>query len=881
MSLPGRWIKRLRFLLCRRDFEADLKEEMAFHQEQLEESLKHEGKTAEEAHYAATQRFGNELLMRERSHEAVAFRAETVVQDLRFAARQMARDLGVALMAILMLALGVAASVAIFAFVDSALIQPLPFAQPNSLMDVTESLPMFPRGNLSYPDYIDWKRLNTVFTSIEVYRGDNFLLQAPNGAEPVPGMRVSSGFFNLLGITPAEGRDFRPGEDDVSAPSTVLLSYGAWQRRFGGKRDIVGQTIQLSGVPTTIIGVLPASFQFALLGNVEFFTTFQPKGSCDLGRSCHGLNGVGRLKDGVTGAAALANMKAIALQLERQYPDSNRGQGASVMPLAKAITGEVRPILLVLLGGAGLLLLIACVNVSSLLLVRAEKRRREMAVRGALGASRARLIRQYLTEILVLVGVGMVLGIALAAVTMRAMRGMISKDLLANMPYLQQMGLTLHVWIFALALAVLATGLFSLAPILRLPMGALRDGLSDGGRAGTGSLWRRLGANLVIVELAVAVVLLSGAGLLAKSFWKMLHVELGFEPQQLATLQVGLPNTVFKTDALLAEFVNKAIDRVRSLPGVQSAAVITILPVTCNCDTDWVRFAGRPYNGVHNVVNDRRVSADYFHTMQAQLVRGRFLTENDDASHPKVVVINDAFARKYFPGEDPIGSKIGDTDLKPDSLRQIVGVVADMKDGALDSEEWPTEYESFAQDTRTFFSLVVRTSQNEESILPELVATIRHLSPDVGVQDETTMPLLIRNSPSAWLHRTAAWLVGGFAVLAFLLSIIGLYGTISYSISQRTREIGIRMALGAQRSFVHRMILREAGWLTIIGLAIGLAGSVAAASFMGSLLFGVRAWDLITLMGVTVVLAIAALLASSFPARRAAAVNPVEALRAE
>ena len=881
MNALGRLTKKVAILFRREQFGGELDEEMAFHREQMEQELRAGGMRADEARAAAMRQFGNATRMKERSHEVMGLRLETVVQDLRFAMRQLGRNPGFAVTAILMLALGMGASLAIFAFVDAALLQPLPYAQPNRLMEVTESLALFPRGNLSYPDYVDWKRMNTVLTSLDVYTGTSYLLQMPTGAVPLPGLRVSAGFFRTLGVQPVLGRDFHAGEDAVSAPATALLSYAAWQQRFGGRRDVIGQTMKLSGAPVTIIGVLPASFAFAARGNAEIFGSLQPASGCETRRSCHGLVGVGRLKPGVTVAAALAEIKGIAAQLERQYPDSNRGQGASVIPLAQAITGDIRPILLILLCGAGMLLLIACVNVSNLLLVRSETRRREMAVRSALGASRMRLARQFVTEGLMLVLAGAGAGLLLADAAMRILRGMIEKDMLDNMPYLRDMGLSLHVWLFAGALTALAGGVFSLAPLLRLPVTHLRASLSEGGRGTAGQLWKRLGANLVIAELAVAVVLLAGAGLLAKSFWRLLHVELGFAPDHLATLDVGLPNTEFAKDAQQQIFARTVLDRVRMLPGVESAAVTTVPPVTCNCDTDWVRFVGKPYNGVHNEVNDRQVSAGFFHTMQMQLVRGRLFTETDDASHPKVVVINEAFAQKYYPSEDPIGQKIGDIELKPDLLRTIVGVVGNIKDGALDSEEWPTEYEAFAQDPSTYFTMMVRTAQDEKAILPELAAAIHQVNPGVGVQNETTMTQRIHDSYSAWLHRSAAWLVGGFAALALLLSVIGLYGVIAYSVSQRTREIGVRIALGAQRSAVHGMILREAGWLTGIGIVVGLGCSIGAAQLMGSLLFGVRAWDLPTLAAVAAVLGFFALLASFLPARRAARVNPVEALRAE
>jgi len=872
------------------DCKSDVEHELRFHLESKVEELIARGWTAEAAQREAERQFGNLKEFQELGEQiggkmerqsALKENWAKLRQDVGFALRQLARDPGLASSAILILALGIAASIAIFAFVDAALLEPLPYVQPNRLMDVTESLALFPRGNLSYPDYVDWKRMNRVFSSLDVYRGGSFLVEMPQGATPVPGMYVSAGFFHTFGVRPALGRDFRPDEDSVSAAPAVLLSYGGWQKLFGGRSDAIGQTVKLSGIATTIIGVLPASFQFAAQGDAEIYAALQPTGTCSRTRSCHDLFGVGRLKDGVTPEGARAQMKEIALALERQYPDSNRGQGASVVPLAQAITGDVRPVLLVLLGGAGLLLLIACVNVSNLLLVRAEKRRREMAVRGALGASRIRLVRQYVTESCVLVVVGAVSGLILALGMMRVLHSLISKDMLVGMPYLDHLGFNAHVLLFAAGVAMLAVLFCSAAPILRLPIGELRDGMSDGGRGSAGRIWQRLGKNLVTTEVAVTVVLLFGAGLLTRSLLNMLQVDLGFEPRGLATLQVELPDAGFPKDEQQAEFVRQTLDALRKLPGVQSAAVTTLLPVTCNCNTDWVRFVGKPYNGIHNEVNDRQVSPDFFRTLQARLVSGRFLSQTDDAAHPKVVLINQAFARKYFPGEDPIGKQMGDTDLTRASLRRIVGVVGNIKDGALDSENWPTEYESFAQDPDTSFSLLVRTSQSAASILPEISSAIRKLNPQVGIQDESTLETRIRDSYSASLHRMAAWLVAGFAALAFLLSVGGLYGTIAYSVGQRTREIGVRIALGAQQNSIRRMILGEAMQLTATGTLVGLVGAVASARLIRGLLFGVRAWDVPTMTAVAVVLTGAGLLASYLPARRAAGVSPVEALRAE
>ena len=815
-----------------------------------------------------------------REQSTVPF-VETILQDLRFGVRQLRRNPGFTATAILMLAVGMGASVAIFAFVDAALIKPLPYLNPTRLVDVTESVALFGPANLSYPDYLDWKRNNTVFSSMDVYTGAGYMLPSAKGSELVPGMRVTDGFFRTLGITPVLGRDFYTGEDLPSAPKTVMLSYAGWQKRYAGRKDVIGQTVALSGVPYTIVGVLPQSFQFARRNTAEFWATFHATGSCDLRRSCHSLVGVGRLKDGVTIQSAMANMTTIAQQLERVYPDSNRGQGASVMALSEAFVGDIRPILLTLLGGAGLLLLIACVNVASLLLVRSENRRREIAVRGALGASRARLSRQFITEGLLLVAIGSILGLASAFGAIRLLLHLLSKDMMQRMPYFDVLGLNFRVMAFAGGVAVLAAVVFSLTPMLRLSVMNVREGLAEGSRGSAGVLWRRLGSHLVVVELAIAIVLLVGAGLLGKSFYRLLHVDLGFQPDHLATLSVALPELQYAKDEQQILLARQIIDKVSALPGVKSAAITSVLPVSGNGNTDWIRFVGRPYDGKHIEINGREVSPGYFTTIQARLLRGRYFTEEEDKSKPGVVVINESFAKKYFPGEDPLGKTFGDTELSPKSIRQIIGIVEDVKEASLDRETWPTEYQSYNQDPDTFYNLIVRTSQAEQSVLPSLSATIGRIDPAIGTVDEATMIERINDSQTAYLHRSSAWLVGGFAVLALLLGVMGLYGVIAYSVGQRTREIGVRMALGAQRSTVYRLILTEAGWLTGWGILTGMICAVGAGTLMRSLLFETVAWDVTTLLTVSTVLAAAAMLASYIPARRAASLNPVEALRAE
>ncbi|HTW62842.1 MAG TPA: ABC transporter permease [Terracidiphilus sp.] len=877
----NRLARKVALLFSRRRFRRELEEEMAFHRAQLEEELVAGGSSREAAREQANRQFGNATRLREQSHEAIGLRVETVAQDLRFALRQLRHNPGFAVTAILILALGMGVSVAIFGFVDAAMIRPLPYWQPNRLMDVAETARAWPRANLSLEDYKDYKRLNKSFSSLDVYTEMGYLLETHSGVEPVSAARVSDGFFSTLGVKPMLGRGFLPGEDQPGKPKIVILSYGAWRTRFGGNRGIVGQVVNLSGVAYTVVGVLPREYAFAPLGDAELWVPLLDPAWCEQRRSCHNLYGVGRLRQGITPQAALADMKAIARRLEAEYPDSNRDQGAAVQPLSELILHDIRPVLELLLAGAGLLLLIACINVASLLLVRSESRRREIAVRVALGATPVRLTRQFVTEGLLLAAAGCAGGVSAACWLMALLTHMVPKAMADGLPFLAAVGLNRDTALFAVAVALGAALLLAATPTLRLSLQPIRDGLQEGGRGHAGMLWRRMGANLVVAELAVAVVLLVGAGLLGQSFYRLLHVQLGFDPGHLAALDLLLPDHVYPKDAQQIAAFREVLDKISSQPGVVSAGLTSVLPVQCNCNTDWIRIAGKPYNGEHNEVNEREVSPGYLATLRAQLIRGRMLTDDDRAGKPNVIVINEALARKYFPGEDPLGKTIGDGKLSPDSLRQVVGVVRDVHESELDTEVWPTEYEPLYQNADIFTTLVVRTRQAPGAYLPTLVKTLHVLNPNLGVSNEETMEQRIGETQSALLHRFSAWLVGCFAAMALILGVVGLYGVIAYSVSRRTREIGVRMALGAQRSAVYALVMRQAGRLTATGIGIGLVCSVDASLLIRKLLFGVAAWDAPTFACVALVLAGAAMAASFLPAYRAAGVNPTEALRAE
>jgi len=813
-----------------------------------------------------------------RDHNTLPF-LETLWQDFRYTLRQLRKNPGFAATALLVLTLGIGATVAIFAFVDAALIKPLPYRDASRLVVVYGSVPLGPRFHLSFPDYYDFKRLNQSFTRFEVYDANGFLLTTPSGTEQVPGSRVSAGFLRVLGVAPVLGRDFVDGEDQKSAPRNVILSYNTWQQRYGGRPDIIGQTVTLDGKPNTIVGVLPKEFHFAPAEPAEFWAAEHDQSDC---RGCHWLFGLGRLKDGVTFHEAAAEMSAIARQLEQQYPDSNTKQGTFTEPLTDVIVGNIRPIMLAMLVGAALLLLIATVNVASLLLVRAQSRKHEVAVRGALGASRRRLFRQFVTEALVLSSAASTIGLAAAAGAMNLLTRLVPKDILAGMPYLQGIGLTPHVLLFALAISLLGAALFSFTPAISLSRESMRAGLTEGGRISSGLHWRRLGSNLVVIELATAVVLLVAAGLFGKSFYRLLQVDPGLEPHNLALLSVAAPEEHYPKDPQQIALERQILDRISAMPGVTSTAITGKLPMGDGDGTSSFDILGHEHPGEHNEVAVRAVTPGYFKTLGARLVEGRYFTELDQQpNQPRVVVINHALARKYFVGLNPVGMRINYEGGKPEQAMQIVGIVDDIREGPLDTEARCAFYFPFEYNPFIFFSVVARTSVPAENVLPMISTAVRHIDPNLATYGASTMEQRIHDSEPAYLHRASTWLVGSFAVVAVLLSIVGLYGVIAYSVSQRTREIGVRMALGAQRATVYQLVMKEAAGLILIGLLAGLAGSLAAAKLIRDLLFGTQPWDAPTLSAVAVTLGLSALAASYLPARRAASVNPVEALHAE
>jgi predicted permease len=891
-----RWITRLRLRLRSLFFparvERELREELDYHSSRGIEERLEAGLSESEARLLARRSMGAIVQNAEACRDARGLNIiEHGIQDLRFTVRQFSKHPAFACTAILMLALGIGASVAIFGFVEAALIRPLPYTDQSTLVSVFATWKeKSGRGNLSYLDYVDMRDRNRTFSSIDAYDVRTAMTLTTSGsAERITAPRVTSGFFRTLGVTPILGRDFRSGDEGARAPATVVLTYGAWQTRFGGRQDVLGQTLTLEGEQYLVVGVLPRDFHFAPAGGAELWVTIRwtsDTAACWQRRGCRSLLGVARLPQGLSIPNALSTFEPVMASLRAQYPESSRELGVNLVPLREVIVGDVRAVLMALISAALLLLLIAGINVVSLLLARADSRTREIAVRNALGASAPRLMQQFAVEALSLVVVGGALGLLLASWTMRLLSSLLSADMVARMPYLRAIGLNANLVIFAVLVLSAAAVVFALTPMTRISKAARVTGLNEGARGSAGTTWRRFGAFLVVAELALAVVLLVSAGLLGKSLHQLLGLDIGLNPDHLLTLSVGpKPGDLTKEERF--RFPAQVVERVSAVPGVKAVGYADQLPLgpgLAPTSTFWV--AGRaPDAQLTDAHPVRRVSAGYFAALEAKLLRGRYFTEAEVSSTSRVMIINETTAIRYFPGFDPVGQSLSfgrPGTAESSAAREIVGVIADIKDGPLETPAHPAAYVPF--DDPGGCALVVRTSQGEAAMFPSIVSAIRGLWPGSSISGQMTMTERMNRLPSAHLHRSSAWVVGGFAVMAFVLSVIGLYGVVSYSAGQRRREIGVRIALGAARRSVYRLVVGEAAWLVAAGAAIGslcAIGVATMASTMSGLLFGVRSWDVPTLAGACVVLAVSALAASYVPARRAASVDPLEVLRGD
>ncbi|HST23040.1 MAG TPA: ABC transporter permease, partial [Blastocatellia bacterium] len=674
---------------------------------------------------------------------------------------------------------------------------------------------------------------------------------------------------------------FLPDEDRPGAEQTVILSYALWQRKFGADPNIIGQRLILDGDGYTVLAVLPRSFQFAPMGQAELWVPLRPYLFQVNKRYMHWLDVIARLKPDVTIEQARAQMDTIAARIEKEAPESHTGAGIKIVPLHDQVVGSVRPVLIILLCAVGLVLLIACANVANLLLVRASARRKEIGIRLALGATRWRLVRQLLSESLLLSVAGASVGLLLAEWGIEFLIAVIPASQLTSMPYLEGLTINARTFCYAGALSLVTGIIFGLAPAWQSSKLDLQAAIKNGGRSSAGAGRNRIRSLLVVSEIALAMVLLVGAGLMIKSTLRLLEVKLGFNPENLMTMQLELPGSKYSEDNRGRVFNRQLLERLEALPGISSVATINWTPMQPGPgDRFIVEGQPLPPPGQEPGASARVVSSNYFHTMSVSLIHGRYFTDRDNETSPNVLIINNTLRNRLYGDQDAIGRRITFGGDEPKTF-EIVGVVDDERINALDEEPAALTYRPFLQEPWNKLNLVVRTKSDPESITSAVRSEVQAIDPDLALYSVATMKQLIIDTPQAFLRRYPALLMGVFAAVALVLASVGIYGIISYSVSQRTSEIGIRMALGAQRRDIFKLIVGEGLMLILIGIGIGLAAAIGLTRFLSSLLFGVSATDPLTFIVISLILAGVALGACFVPARRATKVNPMVALRYE
>jgi len=801
---------------------------------------------------------------------------QTLWQDLRYGARMLLRNPGFTLIAVLTLALGIGANSAVFSVVNSILLRPLPYRDSDRLVTIGHSYSKLNMiGPVSAPAFFDYRDQSAVFESAALFSGTNRNLTGQGEPERLSGQRVSASYFPTLGVQAILGRTFSPEEDQQGHHRVVALSYGLWQRRFGSDPAVLGRTLTLDGESYTVVGVMPAS----LYGETEIWVPVALTPEEAALRQWNHLSMVARLKPGVSLQQAQTAMNTLADRLRQQYPQiySGGSWGIAVKSLFEESVGEIRRALLVLLVAVSFVLLIACANLTNLLLARSATRRKEVAIRAALGAGRLRLVRQLLTESLLLALLGGGFGLLLS---------LFGVDLLValnhgNIPRWQEIGVDGRVLTFTLAVSLMTSALFGLAPALQSSKIELTAALKEGGRSSV-SGFRSFGLRnlLVVSEVALALVLLVGAGLLLRSFARLLEVNLGFQPQNLLTMQVSLPTSKYGTPEQRRAFYEQALGQIRALPGVVSAGAVSNLPLSGAMTSSGFTIEGHQTMQRELYPADpRSASSEYLQTMSIPLLRGRYFTERDRAGAPEVVIIDEVLARRYFPNEDPLGKRLA---VEGPGWREIVGIVGQIKYKGLDVDYQGQLYFPHAQDPwRGMYrmNLVVRTTAEPMSLVSAVRGAIQRVDKDQPVYRVMAMEQLVADSVAQ--RRFSMFLLGLFAALALLLAAVGLYGVLAYSVTERTHEIGVRMALGAQRRDVLKLVVGHGLMLALTGVAIGLVASFVLTRLMKNLLFGVRATDPLTFATIALLLTVVALVACYLPARRATKVDPLVALRCE
>jgi predicted permease len=882
---------RLRSLIHKDQLDRELAAELSTHLDlHIEENL-HAGMTFEEARRKALLKLGG----LEQTKESVRDRRgvpllEALLQDLRFGVRMLRKNLAFTIAAVTVLALGIGANTALFSIVNAVLLRPLPYPHPEQLVALRESKPNYPTGSISYPNFLDWQNDNRSFASMGVMRsGGSFLLSGLGEAEQVNAIFLSAGFFEQLGVTPVLGRTFAPDEDHTGGTPVVMISAGFWRRKFGSAPDALGKSVTLDGKVYTLIGVVPSSFNFLETSATTdlYLPIAQWSNPVLMDRAAGlGIGGVGRLKPGVTIEQAQADMERVTRNLAATYPDTDKGIGAAVIPLGRWTLGHVQSFLLVLFAAVGFVLLIACVNVANLLLARSSKRAHEFAIRAALGAGQGRIIRQLLVESTLVAAIGGGLGVLLAALgTQVALR-----SLPVTFPRVREVGVDGHVLLFAIAISLAAGVFFGLAPALKTAQGNPNETLQESGRRGS-AIRHRMQGVLVAAEISLALVLLIGAGLMIRTLAALQNVNPGFEANKVLTFGFSLPPAMMnaRSDTLRAA-LRQVQEKFQSAPGVQAVAFSWgASPLAA--DDEWLFWIdGQPKPQSESEMNwalDYVIGSDYLKVMGIPLKNGRFLTDQDDERAPRVAVVDVVLAGKFFPGLDPIGKRLhlnntGET-------VEIVGVVGHVNQWGLDSDDKESVraqlYTPFTQlpDKQMALSAsglgVVVRSDKPATVFPSIHQINNQMSSQQVVFGALTMDEVIAGSLAE--RRFSMILFALFAALALVLSSVGIYGVISYIVGQRTREIGIRMALGAQRADILRVILADGAKMTVVGVLFGLSASFLLTRLLVKLLFGVSATDPLTFLGVSVLLTLVALAACYIPAHRATRVDPVVTLRYE
>jgi predicted permease len=875
---------RLLGLFRKRNLDEDLDAEVQSHLRLLTEESVRRGRSVQEARYAARREFGGVEQTKESYRDIRGLpMVEVLVQDLRYALRALRKNAGFASVAILTLALGIGANTAIFSIANAVLLRPLPFPQASRIVALYQTLEHagVHRNGVSYPNFANWLAQSHSFESMGAYHANDITVTGAGDPEVILGAVVTSGLFPTLGVQSIAGRVLVPADDLPGATPVVLMSERLWRKRFRAASDVVGKTITLDKQPFTVVGILPADFQFPfqtpppdLWMPVQQDTQF--KGLIPR-RGGHYLSAIARLKPGVPLSQAETELAGINATPIKQYPNENSGWGTRIAPLQHEIGGDVQLGLLVLLGAVALVLLIACANIANLRLARATLRSRELAVRSALGAGRKRIARQSLTESLLLGSVGGAVG---AVTAWWAVRGL-AKLLPSDLPRIHTIQVDGWVLCFTLVLSALVSVLFGLAPAVQATAAKLVDDLKEGGRGTSdGSGQRRMRGALIVCEVALAVILLTGSGLLLRSFLELQSVYPGFRVSGILTATATLPQSQYTTPEQWARFFKQALERIKTLPGVTDAAVVLPLPMSGDRINLGFSIDGRPQAPEeHIAANFAAASPGYFQLLGIPLLRGRTFDNRDALASPKVCIISEAFAHRYFPEQDAIGKHLSFGLPPTDGSREIVGVVGNVKQTSLAEPSEPEMYVPYEQSPLWAMSFAVSTAGDTTSLTSAVRQSIQEADKDLPVVDVQPLDVYLQNSLEQQRFRT--FLLGMFGVVALLLSAVGIYGVISYSVAQRTREIGVRMALGAERAQVFGLVVGQGMKLVCFGLAAGLLGAFALMRFFRALLFGITPGDPLTYFGAVFVLVTIALLACYIPARRAMRVDPLVALRYE